>query len=162
MNKLTVTASGDTEVVFARRFEAPPARVFEAYTTPCLVQRWLLGPDGWTMPECEIELRPGGAYRYLWRNEADGREMGMGGIHAVVEPPRRLVVSERFDQPWYPGEASVDARFEPEGAGTAFTATIRYPTREARDGVLASGMEGGVAASYDRLEALLAETVAAA
>lgn len=154
--KLQITASGDREIVMTRRFNAPRALLFAAWTEPGLLQRWLLGPDGWTMPVCEIDLRVGGRYRYVWRN-ADGREMGLGGIFREVLPPERIVCTEKFDEAWYQGEAVNTLTLTETDGGTMLSNTIRYATRAARDGVLKSGMARGVAASYDRLEDLLKE-----
>jgi uncharacterized protein YndB with AHSA1/START domain len=150
-----ITAHGDREIVVTRVFDAPRRLVFDAYTKPALVKRWLLGPDGWSMPVCEIDLRAGGKYRYVWKNEADGREMGMGGIYREVVVPERIVATEIFDEAWYPGEA-VDTMFLVERDGkTTLTQTILYNSRETRDAVLKSPMQTGMAASYDRLEKVL-------
>jgi uncharacterized protein YndB with AHSA1/START domain len=150
-----ITAHGDREIVVTRVFDAPRRLVFDAYTKPELVKTWLLGPDGWSMPICEIDLRAGGKYRYVWRNETDGREMGMGGIYREVVAPDRMVATEKFDEAWYPGEA-VDTIVLVEHDGkTTLTQTILYNSRETRDAVLKSPMQYGMAASYDRLEKLL-------
>ena len=101
--KLVVSAHGEREIVMTRMFDAPRGLVFKAYTTPELVRRWLLGPEGWSMPVCEIDLKVGGRYRFLWRH-ADGQEMGMGGVYREVIAPERLVSTEVFDQSWYEGE----------------------------------------------------------
>jgi uncharacterized protein YndB with AHSA1/START domain len=106
------------------------------------------------MPVCEIDLRVGGAYRYVWR-AADGPEMGMGGVYREIQAPERLVATERFDEAWYPGEAVGTVVLVERGGKTTLTQTILYQSREARDAVLKTGMERGVAASYDRLAELL-------
>jgi uncharacterized protein YndB with AHSA1/START domain len=154
-NTLKVTAAGDREIVITRDFNAPRHLVFDAHTKPELVKRWLLGPPGWTMPVCEIDLRVGGSYRYVWRNQ-DGTEMGMGGMFREIVRPERLVATERFDQPWYPGEALDTTVFVEEGGKTTATLSVLYESREARDAVLKSPMEEGMAGGYDRLEELLA------
>ncbi len=154
--KLIVTTPGDREIVMIRRFDAPRILVFAAFTRPAMLKRWLLGPDGWTLPVCQIDLRVGGSYRYVWRN-ADGREMGMGGIYREVAPPERLVFTENFDEAWYAGEALITVSFDEQDGQTTLTQTLRYKSGKARDGVLKSGMERGVAASYDRLETILAK-----
>ena len=87
---LRISTPTDREIVFTRVFDAPRELVFDAMTRPELLKRWLLGPPGWTMPICEIDLRVGGAYRYVWRS-ADGVEMGMGGIHREIVRPERIV-----------------------------------------------------------------------
>jgi uncharacterized protein YndB with AHSA1/START domain len=153
---LQITTPTDRTVAFCRTFDAPRHLVFDAYTKPELVRRWLLGPPGWSMPVCEIDLRVGGAYRWLWRN-ADGTEMGVRGEYREIVPPERLVATERFDQPWYPGEALTTTVLVEQGGRTVLTTTVLYESREIRDGVLKTGMEQGVAASYDRLAQLLAE-----
>lgn len=152
---LTLEARGECDIVLTRSFNAPRKLVWEALTRPELVRRWLLGPPGWTLPVCEIDLRVGGSYRYVWRNE-DGREMGMGGVFREIAPPERLVATERFDESWYPGEA-VDTTVLVERDGrTTLTLTVTYESRAARDAVMQSPMADGVAAGYDRLEQILA------
>jgi uncharacterized protein YndB with AHSA1/START domain len=152
---LKVTTPSDREIVMTRVFDAPRHLVFGALTTPKLVQQWLLGPPGWTMPVCEMDLRVGGAYRFLWRG-ADGAEMGTRGVFREIAPPERFVATETFDKPWYPGESLVTYVLVEQGSKTTLTLTVLYASREARDGVLKSGMERGVAMSYDRLAAMLA------
>ena len=151
---LKLTTPTDREISMTRIFDAPRRMVFDAFTKPELVKRWLLGPPGWTMPVCEIDLRVGGAYRYVWRH-ADGKEMGMGGIYREIVPEERLVCTELFDEAWYPGEALVTTILAEQGGRTTLTSTMLYVWQETRDAVLKSGMERGVAASYDRLEELL-------
>ncbi len=156
IGKLKVTTPTDREIVMTRDFDAPRRLVFDALTKPELLQQWLLGPPGWTMPVCEIDLRVGGAYRYLWRN-ADGAEMGMRGVLREIVVPERLVATEKFDQPWYPGEAIATNVLVEQGGRTTLTLTVRYESRETRDAVLKTPMDKGVAAGYDRLEELLAD-----
>ena len=153
--KLKLEARGDREIVMTRAFDAPRDLVFDAHTRPELLQRWLGVFGGWTLPVCEVDLRVGGAYRWVWRN-ADGREMGVRGVYREVVRPERLVNTEQFDDPWYPGESVNTTVFVEQGGKTTMTVTMRYESREARDGVLASPMESGVAASYDKLAELLA------
>jgi uncharacterized protein YndB with AHSA1/START domain len=157
---LKVTTPTDREIAMTRVFDAPRHLVFRALTTPELVPKWLLGPPGWTMPVCEMDLRVGGAYRFLWRG-ADGAEMGTRGVFREIAPPERFVATEQFDKPWYPGEALVTYLLVEQGGKTTLTLTVLYASREARDGVLKSGMERGVAMSYDRLAELLASRGAA-
>ena len=151
---LKLTTPTDREIAMTRVFDAPRRLVFDAFTKPELVKQWLLGPPGWTMPVCEIDLRVGGAYRYVWRN-AKGKEMGMGGIYREIVLHERLVCTELFDQAWYPGEALVTTTLVEQGGRTTLTSTMLYVSQETRDAVLKSGMESGVVASYDRLEELL-------
>ena len=152
---LKVTTPSDCEIAMTRVFSAPRRLVFEALTKPALVKQWLLGPPGWTMPVCEIDQRVGGAYRFLWRGP-DGTEMGTRGVCRELVPPERFVATEKFDDPWYPGEALVTYVLSEQDGITTLTLTVRYESREARDAVLKTPMEHGVAMSYDRLEELLA------
>jgi uncharacterized protein YndB with AHSA1/START domain len=153
---LQLTAPGEREIVMTRGFDAPRQLVFDAHTKPELIKRWLLGPPGWSMPVCEIDLRVGGKYRYVWRHDRNGNEMGMGGLYREIVAPERIVNTERFDEAWYPGEALNTLVLVEKGGRTTLTQTVRYESREARDAVLKSGMESGVAASYERLADLLA------
>ncbi len=154
---LEITTPTEREIVMTRVFDARRQLVFDAWTKPELVKRWLLGPDGWTMPVCEIDLRVGGKYRWVWRRDKDGTEMGIGGVYREVAAPERLVATERFDEAWYPGEAVNTVALVELGGRTTMTQTTLYESRDARDKALQSGMADGVGASYDRLEALLAE-----
>ena len=151
---LAIAAKGDREITMTCRFAAPVALVFEAWTNPAVLRRWLLGPPGWTMPVCEVDFRVGGAYRYEWRNE-QGQTMGVGGVYREIDPPHRFAATERFDQAWYPGESLITITFAEKDGETEMTTTMRYESTAARDGVLKSPMEGGVKQSYDRLAAIV-------
>ena len=150
-----VSARGDRELLMTRIFDAPRALVFDALTKPELVRQWLLGPAGWSMPVCEIDLRVGGSYRYVWRHDK-GQEMGMGGVFREIVPPERIVSTEKFDESWYPGEAVGTLVLTEQAGKTTLTQTVRYESAEALQAVLKSPMEEGVAAGYNRLEELLA------
>src|SRR3979411_420498 len=150
-----VSTPTDREIEIVRDFNAPRQLVFDAFTKPELVRRWLLGPSGWTMPVCEIDLRVGGAYRYVWRKEGV-KDMGMGGVFREVVSPERIVATEKFDESWYPGEAVGTIVLVEQGGKTALTQTVLYESSEAREAVLKSPMEQGVTAGYDRLAELLA------
>jgi len=152
---MTIDTPSDREIVMTRVFDAPRELVFDAFTKPELVSRWLTGPDGWTMPVCEIDLRPGGRYRYVWRN-AKGKEMSASGVFREIAPPERIVATERFDDPWYEGEALDTTTFVESEGKTKVSLAVQYDSQETRDMVLKTGMETGVAASYDRLAAILA------
>jgi uncharacterized protein YndB with AHSA1/START domain len=152
---LKLAAQGDREIVMARVFDAPRDLVFDAYTKPELLKRWMGVFGGWTLPVCEIDLRVGGTYRFVWRN-ADGTNMGMRGVYREVVRPERLVNTEKFDEAWYPGESLITLVLTEKAGKTTMTVTMRYESREARDAVVKSPMEGGVAASYDNLAELLA------
>jgi uncharacterized protein YndB with AHSA1/START domain len=149
-----VSTPSDREIQVSRDFHAPRQLVFDAFTQPDLVRRWLLGPPGWTMPVCEIDLRVGGAYRYVWR-KAGVKDMGMGGMFREIVSPERLVATERFDESWYPGDALDTTVFAQEGEITKVKITVLYESKEARDTASRSGMEQGMAAGYNRLEELL-------
>jgi uncharacterized protein YndB with AHSA1/START domain len=131
-----------------RIFDAPRRLVFEAWTNPKHVPQWMLGPVGWTMPVCEIDLRVGGAWHFVWRG-ADGSEMAMRGVYREITPPERLVSTESWGGP-YPETVNTLTLVEKDGKTTA-TLTILYPSKEAREAALQTGMKDGVAMSYDRL-----------
>jgi len=151
---LQVTTPSEREIAMTRVFDAPRPLVFDAFTKPELIKRWLGVRGGWSMVVCEVDLRVGGKYRYVWR-KGDGPDMGMGGVYREVVRPERLVATELFDNPWYPGEGlDTTVMVEQEGR-TTVTTTVRYESREIRDAVLASPMERGVAESYDKLAELL-------
>ncbi|MGH7426812.1 MAG: SRPBCC family protein [Candidatus Methylomirabilaceae bacterium] len=152
-----ITARTDREIEISRMFDAPRQLVFDAHTKPELVKRWLGVHRGWSLAVCEIDLRVGGAYRYVWRGP-DGADMGMRGVFLEIVAPERLVSTEVFDQSWYPGEAVDTLTLVEQGGRTTLTLTVRYESREARDAVLKSPMEEGMAAGYDKLAELLAST----
>jgi len=152
---LKVSAQSDRDIVMTRVFDAPRSLVFDAYTKPELLKRWLGVFGGYSMPVCEVDLRVGGTYRFVWRGP-DGAEMGVRGLYREVVRPERLVHTEKFDEAWYPGESLITTVLVEQGGKTTLTVTMRYESREARDAVLKSPMEGGVAQSYDKLAELLA------
>lgn len=152
--KLKLAAKGDREVVMIREFQAPRKLVFDAWTKPELLRRWLAGPEGWTMTVCTIDLKVGGHYRYEWAH-GNGQKMGMDGIYREIVPHERISVTEQFDEAWYPGNAVVTTVLSEKNGVTTVESTVTYSSQEARDTVLRSPMEGGVAASYNRLEKLL-------
>ena len=152
---LQITTPSEREIVMSRVFDAPRHLVFEAWTKPELLKRWLGVRGGWSMAVCEVDLRVGGAYRFVWRGP-DGAEMGMGGVYREIVAPERLVATESFDDPWYPGEALDTTVLVEEGGKTTATTTVLYESEEIRDAVLESGMARGVAESYDMLAEYLA------
>ena len=154
--KLSLTMPSDREIQITRSFNAPASLVFEAWSKPKYLRRWLLGPPGWTMTACDVDLRVGGAYRYAWRKD-DGAEMGMGGVYRDVKAPERIVATERFDESWYPGDALVTNVFAERAGVTTSTLTILYASKEARDIASQSGMSDGMEMGYARLDDLLAE-----
>jgi uncharacterized protein YndB with AHSA1/START domain len=156
VGKLQVTTPSDREIAMIRVFEAPRSMVFDAWTKPELLKRWLVR-SGWTFPVCEIDLKVGGKYRWVWRSP-DGKEMGMGGVYREIVRPERIVATEKFDDPWYEGEAVDTMTFVEKGGKTTLTTTVLYASREVRDSVLKSPMEKGIAENYDNLDQLLAST----
>ncbi len=162
VDKAQVILPSDAEVKVTRSFKAPRALVYRAYTEPTLVQRWLLGPPGWTMPVCEMDVRVGGTYRWRWRSNEDGSEFGFTGMFREVEPAAKLVHTEMYDPgstgEGYPGgEALVTVSFTEEVGVTTVTTLIDFGSREARDAALATGMTDGMEQSYQILDRLLAE-----
>ena len=151
---LEVSLPSDREVRMTRVFDAPRYLVFEAMTKPELLKRWFYGPPGWSLEVCEVASRAGDRYRYVWRGP-DGTEMGMGGICREFVPPEKMVATEKFDTPWYPGEALVTMTLVEEGGKTTFTLTVRYESQEARDTALRTPMTEGVSMGYDRLAEML-------
>ena len=151
---LKVSTPSEREIAMTRVFDAPRAQVFDAWTRPEVLKRWL-GPRDWPLVVCEIDLRAGGAYRFVARG-ADGTEMGWGGVYREIVPPERVVHSEAFDQDWTGGETLVTVVLDEQAGRTTMTSTVLYSSREARDAVLRSPMEHGVAESCDRLAELLA------
>ena len=154
IGKLNVATPSDREIEFTRSFDAPRALVFDAHTRPEWVRRWLLGPPGWTMPVCEIDLRVGGRYRYMWRSEA-GADMGMGGTYREIRAPERLVTTELFDEDWTGGETIVTQDFAEQAGRTTLTMRVLYASRQARDGALKTDMSDGMESGYANLDALL-------
>ena len=154
MSKLTLIPEGDKHVVVTRRFAAPPEAVYRAHTEPRLIQKWMLGPDGWTMPVCVCEARPGGKIRYEW---ADGKGGGfyLTGEFLELVPFSRIVHVERMHLPDPSPDNHVETRFEPDGSGTLMTMQMTLPDAQTRAAMLASGMEHGMEASYVRLEAMV-------
>ena len=154
VGKLQVTTPSDREIAMTRVFDAPRSLVFDAWTKPELLKRWLGVFGDWSFAVCEVDLKVGGKYRYVWRGK-DGKEMGMGGVYREIVPQERLVCTELFDEAWYAGESLITTILVEQGGRTTMTTTMLYVSQEVRDGVLKSGMESGVAASYDRLTELL-------
>jgi uncharacterized protein YndB with AHSA1/START domain len=157
-HEMKVTTPSDREIAMTRVLEAPRLLVFDAFTKPELIRRWLLGPKGWSMTVCDVDLGAGGSFHYVWRNDAERKEFGLGGVYREIVRPERIVHAENFDEPWYPGDALVTSTFVEEHGSTMVTMTILYDSREVRDMAIESGMERGVAASYDRLADFLSQT----
>ena len=150
------TTPSDREIVLTRLFDAPRQLVFDAMTKPEHVKRWWgILDDRYTVPVCEIDLRPGGAWRFV-SEIPDGGQVEFYGTYREVSPPDRLVFTEIYAA--FPDTISViTAVFTEERGKTRLTATCVYPSKEVRDIVVGTGMEKGAAASYDRLEDLVRE-----
>jgi uncharacterized protein YndB with AHSA1/START domain len=157
-----VTQPSDREVQVTRSFRAPQALVYRAYTEPELVRRWLLGPPGWSMPVCEMDVRVGGRYRWRWRSDENGAEFGFSGTFREVRPPSKLVHTEGYD----PGtvgddfprnDAIVTVTFMQEGDHTTVTTSVDFGSKQARDAAVATGMTDGMEQSYQLLDRLLDE-----
>lgn len=167
MPKAEVSLPSDAEVMVTRQFNAPRDLVYRAYTTPELMQRWLLGPPGWTMPVCEMDVRVGGRFRWRWRSNENGKEFGFHGEFREVSPPRKIVHTEFYD----PGDVGGDMGdgslitvelTEANGVTTLVT-RMDFASKEARDAAMSTGMTDGMESSYRKLdELLLSETQAAA
>ena len=161
IEKAQVTLPTDSTVRVVRDFRAPKELVYRAYTEPALMQRWLLGYPGWTMPVCEMDVRVGGRFRWRWRNIADGKQMGFHGEFREVVPGSKLVNTEFFD----PGDvggnmgdgALVTLELTQAGAITTAVTTMDYYTKQSRDAAIATGMTDGMEASYAVLDGLLKE-----
>lgn len=159
LTKAEVTLPSDSEVLVRRAFDASPELVYQALTTPRLLQRWMLGPPGWSMPVCEMDVRVGGQYRYRWRSDENGQEFGFHGEFLTVEPQKKLVHTEYFD----PGDVGgsmgdgslVTIELEQQGGRTILSTRMDYKTRSARDAAMATGMTDGMEMTYARLDDML-------
>jgi uncharacterized protein YndB with AHSA1/START domain len=161
--KAEVSLPSDTEVRVSRSFHAPRKLVWDAHTVPKLVQRWMLGPPGWSMPVCEMDVRPGGKYRWRWRSDEDGKEFGFFGTFSEVAEPTKLAHEEFFD----PGDvggampsdkpAIIHTSFTEKNGVTTLVNVMDFGTREARDAAVSTGMTDGMEMGYERLDKLFAE-----
>jgi uncharacterized protein YndB with AHSA1/START domain len=144
----TFTTPSDVEIAMSRVFDAPRRLLWDAWTSPEHLPHWMTGPEGWTMPVCEIDLRPGGAWHFVWRR-ANGTEMAMEGKYLEVEPPVRLVTTEAWGKEW-PETVNTLTLVEANGR-TTMTQTMRYPSKAARDAAFQTGMQDGASTSFERL-----------
>lgn len=154
MTGLTLKTEGDIHVVVTRHFAASPEKVYRAHTDPKLVQKWLLGPDGWSMPLCINEARPGGKIRYEWSHPKKGSFYLTGEFIELV-PFSKIVHVERMHLPDPTPDNHIETRFEADGAGTLMTMRMTLPDAQTRAAMLASGMESGMEASYVQLETMI-------
>jgi len=162
---LEVTLPSDREVRVVRTFNAPRKLVWDAHTKPELAQKWMLGPPGWTMPVCEMDVRVGGSYRWRWRSQEDGKEFGFFGEYREVDAPNRIVHAENYD----PGDvggamqsgepAIITTEFKEAGGVTTLTTTMVFPSKEARDGAVSTGMTDGMEQSYQLLDDVVAKAM---
>jgi len=151
---LHIDQPSDLTVSIRRSFAAPRDLVFRAFTDAELIKQWMLGPGDWTMPLCEVDLRAGGGYRFVWSK--DGLpDMGLTGRFLEVEPPERTVATELFDEDWTGGPTTVTTSFVAVGTGTVVTTLVEYASRQARDAAFRTGMADGMEAGYQRLDRLL-------
>ena len=159
MEKAQVSLPSDREVRVTRGFNAPRTLVYKAWTTPALLQRWMLGPPGWSMPVCEMDVRVGGKYRWRWRSDADGKEFGFSGVFREVAAPTRLVNTELYDPGDVGGdmggEALLVTEFTEKNGVTTMTCLITYASKADRDAALSTGMTDVMEMSYQLLDALL-------
>ena len=153
MSKLTIKTEGERNVIVTRRFNATPQAVYRAHTEPALIQKWLLGPDGWTMPVCISEARPGGKIRYEWV-DSKGGGFHLTGEFLELVPFNRIVHVERMHMPGTTPDNHVVTTFEADGNTTLMTLRMTLPDAATRAAMLATGMEHGMEASYARLEAM--------
>lgn len=154
MSKLTLKTEGDRHVIVTRHFAAPPEMVYRAHTDPDLIKKWLLGPDGWTMPVCVNEAKPGGKIRYEW-TDGNGGGFSLTGEYVELKPFSRIVHVERMHLPDATPDNHVETRFAPDGTGTLMTMRMTLPDANTREAMLATGMDHGMEASYARLETIL-------
>jgi uncharacterized protein YndB with AHSA1/START domain len=154
MSKLELNTEADRYVIVTRRFAAPPEAVYRAHIDPALVQKWMLGPDGWTMPVCTSDAKPGGKIRYEW-SDGTGGGFYLTGEFVALEPHKRIVHVERMHLPDPTPDNHVEARFEPDGSGTLMVMKMTLPDEHTRKAMLSTGMEHGMEAGYVRLEGLL-------
>jgi uncharacterized protein YndB with AHSA1/START domain len=154
MSKLTLKTEGDTHIVVTRHFSAPPETVYRAHTDPKLIQQWLLGPDGWTMPVCINETRPGGKFRYEWAN-GKGQGFHITGEYLEMQPYSRIVHVERMFLPDRTPDNHIETRFDADGTGTLMTMRMTLPDEKMRAGMLKTGMADGMEMSYVRLEGII-------
>ena len=154
MSKLTLKTEGDTHLIVTRRFDAPPEAVYRAHLEPKIIQQWMLGPEGWTMPVCINEAKPGGKIRYEWKN-SNGQGFYLTGEFIELKPYSKIVHIERMHLPDVTPDNHVETTFASDGTGTLMTMRMTLPDSKARAAMLATGMERGMEASYVRLEGII-------
>jgi uncharacterized protein YndB with AHSA1/START domain len=155
MSKLTLKTEGDTHVVVTRHFQASPGKVYRAHLEPEQIKKWMLGPEGWTMPVCINDARPGGKIRYEW-SDGKGGGFSLTGEFISLEPYSRILHVERMHLPDPTPDNHVETRFEPDGKGTLMTMRMTLPDAATREAMLATGMADGMEQSYERMEKMIA------
>jgi len=151
---LAIVLTGQTDLTMTRAFNASPALLWRALTDPAILPRWQWARD-WPMVQCDMDLRVGGAFRWVWRTAPD-RLIGVSGLFLTVEAPHRLVHTEVFDEDWTGGETTVTQTLAEIAPGTTrLTMVVRYSSAAARKGAAASGMAAGMEEAYSKLESLL-------
>lgn len=162
MEKAQVSLPGDTQVRVTRDFAAPRKLVWQAHTDPKLVKRWMLGPPGWSMPVCEMDVRPGGKYRWRWKSDENGAEFGFFGDFREVDAPARMVHAEHYDPGNVGGAmdvsqpAIIEMRFSEKGGVTSLEMIMTFASKEIRDAAVSTGMTDGMEMGYQRLDAMFA------
>ncbi len=154
---LQVSQPSDREVRVVRTFNAPRQLVWDAHTKPDLVKRWMLGPPGWSMPVCEMDVRAGGAYRWRWRSDEDGKEFGFFGKFTEVNEPSKIVHEESYDPGDMGGAMSSDpaiitTEYAEANGVTTLSLTMLFSSKETRDAAVSTGMTGGMEIGYERLD----------
>jgi uncharacterized protein YndB with AHSA1/START domain len=152
-----VTTPNDRDVVITREFSAPSRIVYDALTNPALLTRWYAMP-GWTLDVCEVDLRVGGKWRFVMR-KPNGKPVGQKGVYQELVPGERIVNTETWED-WDAGETLVTTVLTESAGHTVFSSTVRFPSREVRDTVLASGFDSGVQNLYTQLDSVLATLTA--
>jgi uncharacterized protein YndB with AHSA1/START domain len=163
IDKAEVDLPSDTQVRVRRDFKAPRTLVWQAHTDPKLIKRWMLGPPGWSMPVCEMDVRAGGKYRWRWRSDENGAEFGFHGDFREVDAPAKMVHAENYD----PGDvggamdasepAIIETRFTEKAGATSLEMIMTFASKEIRDAAVSTGMTDGMEMGYERLDALYAE-----
>ncbi|MFP2927719.1 SRPBCC family protein [Pyxidicoccus sp. 3LG] len=155
-NQTTLELEGEREIIISRTFNAPARIVFDAWTRPELVKRWWAPKSmGVEVVGCEADVRVGGTYRYVLQ-PGGGEPFAFSGRYTEVSPHSRLVYTQVFEPMASAGEAVIRVTFEDRDGKTQLVSREQYPSKEAREGALASGMEQGMRETYDLLDALVA------
>lgn len=155
MHPLTITLPSDREICVTRSFKAPMDLIFDCWTIPALIRRWL-GPSDWVFTTCEFDARVGGKWRFVTKGP-DGFEMGSSGEVLEITRPDWIKTNEIYDMDWTGGQTIVTNRISEANGITTSVVTILYANKEARDGARATPMAEGMEMGFKRLEELLAD-----